>query len=185
MMRGYNSTITRKMKNCSSCGKLCYIYSKGRCEQCARVENARKSFEKEEQKYVEEKGLKDLILDADTIMSLYVRLKAADENGWVKCYTCPAVLKWNQIEHGHFMKRAHLRLRLDERNGRPQCHRCNNELKGNLKVYRMNLEIESPGVVDFLEEEAALVYHPTRDEIRQIISELTKKVNLFKKQKCL
>lgn len=182
-MRGYNSTIIRKQKFCKSCGKPCYIFSKGRCEQCSKVESVLKRSEASESGHIDQEDLKSLLSDADAIFSQYIRLKYADDNGWVKCYTCPTVLFWKEIENGHFKKRGNLLLRLDERNCRPQCPSCNGGKDGNLGVYRSNLEIEKPGLPDVLDAESLEVYSPTRQEIKSIIAKYSPLVSRLKSQK--
>ena len=182
-MRGYNSTITRKIKHCVSCGKPCYPFSKGRCEQCAKVESALKRSEAAERVNVQDEDLGSLLIDADAIFSQYIRLHYADENGMVKCYTCSSVLFWKNIENGHFKKRGNLLLRLDERNCRPQCHPCNAGKDGNLGAYRANLEREKPGLPDLLDAEAVEVYKPTRQEIKSIIAKYSPLVSRLKSQK--
>lgn len=178
MMRGYNSTIIRKQKNCVSCGKSCYPFSKGRCQPCATIEDTGKRFDKMSQKVIEEDNLQDLIADADKIVSLYVRLKDADKDGMVACFTCPAILHYKEMQCGHYIRRGHLFLRWDvSRNLRNQCPSCNCGKHGNLARFAQNLEKENPGLPDILMEESLLVYKPTREEIKNIISEYTPKVS--------
>lgn len=57
----------------------------------------------------------------DSIFSQYIRRKYADENGMVKCYTCPRIFHWKEIQNGHFISRSYLATRFDENNCRPQC----------------------------------------------------------------
>jgi len=182
-MRAYNSTIQRKKKPCKSCGLPSFIFSRGRCESCARIEDTLARDEKEIERLIKEEDLSGLIEDADTIISQYVRLKGADERGLIKCYTCPTVKHWTLMDAGHFLKRSHLYLRWDvTRNLRPQCKECNQIKDGNMPEYRKRLEEDMPGLPDILKEEAALVYKPTREEIRQIISQYTPLVKELKKK---
>jgi len=181
-MRAYNSTIKIKQKPCVRCGIKSYIFSKGRCEPCARIENTLANDEKESEKIIQEEDLSGLIQDADAIFSQYIRLKYADKRGMVKCFTCDTVKHWTMMQNGHYIKRACLQLRFDERNCRPQDYHCNVELYGSLPIYTFNLEQESPNVTTILTEEMRLVYKPSREEIRQIISEYTPKVKLLKQK---
>lgn len=59
--------------------------------------------------------------ELDAIFSKYIRLKYADENGNVACYTCGKVMHWKQIQNGHFISRQYLATRWHEDNCRPQC----------------------------------------------------------------
>lgn len=177
-----NSTIITKKKPCRSCGKIDYHFSRGRCAQCAKVEDFTIRLEKESEKIIKEEDLQDLILDADAIFSQYVRLKYSDKRGFVTCYTCPTNKHWTLMQNGHFVKRAHLYLRFDERNCRVQCSGCNEIQQGNMAVYYTKLDQECKGLPDLLRSDSMLVHKPTREEIRQIIAEYTPKVAALKKQ---
>lgn len=129
---------------------------------------------------IEEDNLQDLIKDADAIFSKYIRLKYADEDGMVACYTCGNKKHWTLQQNGHFIPRANIFLRYDERNCRPQDSDCNEYKRGNMSVFNQKLEEERPGIVDILREEAALVHKTTREELRQLISEYSIKVKQLK-----
>lgn len=181
-MRKHNSTIRRTEKRCKSCGKSCYVFSKGRCEHCAKIEDTLARDERETEKVIQEEDLSGLIEDADTIFSQYIRLKYTNERGMAKCYTCPEVKHWTMLQNGHYVKRAHLYLRWDERNCKPQCRTCNEFHSGNMIVYREELEKESPCITDILYDEMRIVHKPSREEIRQIISQYTPLVKALKKK---
>ena len=58
--------------------------------------------------------------------SMFIRLRDADENGMVKCITCPAVRHWrDRIDAGHFVTRAKESTLFDEQNVHGQCKGCN------------------------------------------------------------
>lgn len=180
MKFGYNSTIGKKLKDCVSCGKPCYWFSKKRCQQCATIETTQARMEKETNKIIDGENLWDLIHDADAIFSHYVRLKYADSRGFVKCYTCDISKHWTLMQNGHFMKRGNLYLRHDERNCRPQDKHCNEDLDGNLPEFSKRLDAECKGLPDILRAEAVIAYKPTREELRQVIAEYTPKVKYLK-----
>ncbi len=180
-MRGYNSTIRIKMKECKRCGKPSYIFSKGMCEPCARVENALALDEKENEKIIDKEDLSGLIEDADAIFSQFIRLKYANDRGEVKCFTCEKWKHWTLIQNGHYIKRGHLGLRWDERNCRPQCQECNEIKSGNIPLFNFLLNREFQGITEILTEEMRLVHKPTRDEIRQVIAYYSPKVKEMKK----
>lgn len=182
MRLGYNSTIIRREKICTSCGKLCYPFSKGRCQPCSTREDTMKRVEKATESVIKEEDLSGLIADADAIFSQFVRLKYADERGLVKCYTCPEVKHWTLMQAGHYIKRGHLYLRWDERNVKPQNRECNELKSGNISEYTKALEIESPGITEILQEEMRIVHKPSREEIRQVISQYTPLVKELKKK---
>lgn len=170
-MKIYNSTIRVKQKICTSCGKSCYWFSKKRCKDCARIEDTLAKMEEETNKEIEKEGLSELIDVADDLFSKVIRLSAADENGFVICYTCDIKIRWQDIQNGHYVKRGNLFLRFDTRNCRPQCEDCNKYKDGNMAEYTRRLEAEHSGITDILKEEAALVYKPTRHELQAIIAE--------------
>lgn len=55
-----------------------------------------------------------------------VRLKAADDNGYVECVTCGKFGYWTDFDGGHFIpKGSSSRWALEEENVKPQCKGCN------------------------------------------------------------
>lgn len=88
----------------------------------------------------------------DTIFSTYIRLKYADEDLNVKCFTCDKVYHYKKIQNGHFYSRSILSLRWDEQNCRPQCYGCNIAKSGNYIEYYKRLEKEiGKGGMEYLE----------------------------------
>src|SRR6267142_2425682 len=170
-MRGYNSTIKVKQKICKSCGRQKFIFSKGRCQECARIEGAAKDDEKEQ-----EIEFATIVSDLDLVFSRYIRHKYADKDCLVQCYTCTSIEPIAMIENGHYISRKHMFLRWDERNCRPQCNVCNSMKHGNMAAYTQNLEIESPGITDILFEESRMVYKWSREELKSLIGEYSRKL---------
>jgi len=74
--------------------------------------------------------------------SLHIRLKYADQNGYVSCYTCGENKHYKEMQAGHYIKRSRKMLKFDERNVRPQCQRCNLFLDGNQDAFAVRLEQE-------------------------------------------
>lgn len=67
------------------------------------------------------KSLSSLIKEADTQMSLFVRLSAADERGAVICVSCGARLYWSDADCAHYIDRGCMATRYDLTNlGRAQ-----------------------------------------------------------------
>ena len=66
----------------------------------------------------------------DKIFSEYIRRRDADENGYVKCCTCPTVSHWKEMDCGHWMLRGNKGTRFDERNCHAQCRTCNTHEDG-------------------------------------------------------
>lgn len=174
-----NSTIGMKKKKLA-CGCYDYAFSKNRCKQHALIEDTFKRMAKDE---VAEEGLQELILEADKIVSLYVRLRDSDENGNCQCYTCPAILPYAQMDCGHYVPRGCLYLRWDTtRNLRSQCKGCNQFKSGNLAIFGQKLESQKSGITEILLEESTIIYKPSRDEVRAIIHEYSMKSKELKKR---
>lgn len=169
-----------KKKPCARCGKDCYWFSKKRCKDCARIEDIMNEQEEETEQVLKEEGLQDLIKEADAVFSRWLRLSGADSDGNVSCYTCDVTKHWTLQQNGHYIKRGNLFLRFDPRNCRVQCEGCNVYKNGNYIEYTRRLEAEHSGITEYLMIEGALVYKPTRDEIRGIITEYTLKLKLLK-----
>lgn len=120
--------------------------------------------------------------DLDIIFSQLVRLKEADEHGMVKCFTCDTVMHWKDMQNGHYIPRANMPTRYSVKNCRPQCKGCNEHKDGNLTVFAERLEAEEPGIVEILQEQSREVQDYSREELKYMIGDTTRKVkNLMKK----
>ena len=64
--------------------------------------------------------------DVAKLMQKLVRLKAADDNGYVKCCTCGVVRLFNdRMQGAHFISRGKLATKLMIENCHPACAYCN------------------------------------------------------------
>jgi len=88
------------------------------------------------------KSVAKLKKQLDTIFSKYIRLKYANKNGLVKCYTCSTIKHWKEIQNGHWIPRNNLATRFDEDNCRPQCVACNMFNRGRPDEFAVNLQKE-------------------------------------------
>ena len=130
---------------CSICGKkrLIAIKSKKICAVCNKkklVEKGRVRREAKKQKKQESTGF--LTSKLDKIFSIYVRLKYADNNGNVQCFTCDNTHHYKSIQNGHFQSRRYMSTRFHVNNCRPQCYACNVGLHGQQYVFGANLDKE-------------------------------------------
>jgi len=67
-----------------------------------------------------------LVKKLDNIFSQYIRLREADNTGFVECFTCGKRSHWKRgMQAGHFQSRRHYATRWDERNVQNQCVGCN------------------------------------------------------------
>jgi hypothetical protein len=60
------------------------------------------------------------------LLQKLVKLKAADDNGYVECWSCGSVHHWSEMDGGHFIaKGASSYWATEEENVHPQCRACN------------------------------------------------------------
>ena len=76
----------------------------------------------------------------DTIFSIYIRLKYADEDLNVQCFTCDRIYPYKKMQNAHFWGRTHLSTRWDEENCYPGCYGCNVAKNGNYIEYTLRLQ---------------------------------------------
>lgn len=81
------------------------------------------------------KTLKGLTKELDKIFSEYIRRKYANENGLVKCVSCPKRANWKELQCGHYVKRSARSTRWSVKNCFPQCVGCNVFQKGNYPAF--------------------------------------------------
>ena len=87
-------------------------------------------------KYGTVKTLKRKIWD---IFSKYIRLKYADKNGMVECYTCGTKKFWKEMQAGHGFSGRENSILFDEEIVRPQCKYCNIYRQGNYDIFHAKL----------------------------------------------
>jgi len=156
--------------------------TKGLCPNHYQLSLKLNSMNKQNSKDVKDDGLGELIDILDAIFSKYVRLKYADENGFVRCFVTGYQFHWTALDAGHFISRSCMFLRWDLRNVKPQAIISNRFRDGDISSYAHALEKESPGIVDILTEEANTIYKYSRHELNELIRDYRDKVNgLLKK----
>lgn len=176
-----NSTIIPK-KKMLKCGHYDFNFSKGRCKTCATIEDSLKRIAEHEEGE-EDESFSNLVDEADTWFSKWVRLAHADKDGVVVCYTSGKKFHWTQIQCGHFISRKHYATRWAFENARPQSEYENCHLHGNLKVFEQKLNEENPYVVAQLKELSREVSKPTRDDLKQLIIDIRHRVKMLEKTK--
>lgn len=180
----YNSTIRAKEGKCGFGG--CQYYGPLTKKLCpthywggVRMKSAMKQ---EESVLTKDESLSTVVADLDAIFSKYIRMKTADENGYVSCVTCGFTDKYSQMHCGHFIPRSHMYTRFSESNCFAQCPDCNVRLKGNPVAFSQYLESINPGSVDILMEQGNTVYRYTITELKSMISDYTQRVKILNKQ---
>jgi hypothetical protein len=179
---GFNSTIRTKYGLCQHPG--CKTYgplTKKKCGMHYWNEVKMKSAERFSNKEIEEGDLSGLIEDADAVFSKWLRLNDADKDGYLNCFICNARIRWQDAQCMHYIKRmASLFLRHDPRNCKSGCDTCNCMKGGNYIEYAKKLEEQNPGITEILYQEGNLPYHPSREELRNLISEYTQRIKSLK-----
>jgi hypothetical protein len=123
------------------------------------------------------KTIAKLVDEAATLLQKYVRLKAADENGYAQCVTCGVIKHWKELQGGHFISRRWTATKLIEENVNPQCPRCNGPLGGDLIEYTRYMdEMYGPEFVDELRQLKHQTKKYTRAEVEEIKAELREKI---------
>jgi len=106
----------KRRRVCNNCGKFFYPEDARKLEQeCPFCGEFTKRAQTKSQ----------LTARADWCFSRLVRFLRADKRGMVKCCTCGAEKKWEEVDAGHYMSRTFRETRWDIRNCWPQCKMCN------------------------------------------------------------
>ena len=72
-----------------------------------------------------------LVDKAAVCLQLLVRLKAADDNGYVSCVTCGVTRHYKDgMQGGHFISRRYTSIKLLEEQIHTQCQCCNGPKRG-------------------------------------------------------
>lgn len=88
---------------------------------------------------MKKKSQKTLIRKLDEVFSRYIRLRDADENGYIRCISCGKIHHFSDMDCGHFINRSHMVTRYDEHNCNGQCRWCNRFDEGNNIGYTRGL----------------------------------------------
>jgi hypothetical protein len=72
--------------------------------------------------------------------SIYIRLRDASTNGYCKCFTCPMVKPWRQVDCGHGISRSFKATKYHEQNNHAQCKGCNGFRQGRQAIYAKNVD---------------------------------------------
>lgn len=103
-------------------------------------------------------------------MSIYIRMKYADANGYVKCVSCGKVVPWKESDCGHFISRRHFATRYVEENCHPECIACNRFSPDHMIGYtEYIIDMYGREKIDELRAESRKVLSPTQK--RTIVEE--------------
>lgn len=74
-----------------------------------------------------------------SVFSRYIRMKAQDADGYVKCYTCQTKKPWKDMDAGHGIGGRSNAVLFDERLVKPQCKGCNIFGGGQYRIFTRKL----------------------------------------------
>ena len=114
----------------------------------------------------------------DSVFSVYIRKKYADEEGMVACYTCGKIQAWQHIQNGHFISRSYLATRWHENNCRPQDVGCN--IFGNGKPLDFEEKLKKELGADYVEEMKASRHQILKLDRHWYLKEIEKYKTLLK-----
>ena len=88
------------------------------------------------------KTISKLKKELDTIFSVFIRLREANEFGYCQCHTCGVVRHYKDgMQNGHFQSRKHLATRFSEDgNCEVQCIKCNIFGSGEQYLFSIRLD---------------------------------------------
>ena len=117
-----------------------------------------------------------IVKDLDAVFSRYIRLRAANLDGFVECYTCGRSYHWKKIQCGHFMSRARYATRWNEDNCRPQCYGCNVMQQGRQYDFGLNLDREREGLAEEMHQLSLTTVKLATWELEEMLQEYREKV---------
>lgn len=122
----------------------------------------------------------NLVKKLDRVFALYIRLRDAMPNGYVRCISCGQIKSFDDVDCGHFHSRTHMGTRFDEQNCHAECRFCNRFSADHLIKYRENL-IKKIGQsrFDLLNAKAHTAKHFLDSELEQMIEYYTKKAKML------
>jgi hypothetical protein len=181
----YNSTIRVRKKKCIECGRMDFIFSKGRCAQCAKIGN-HKALEAKDKDAEDTESVTILKNDVDILFSRLIRLRAAAPGtGMCSCYICGQTGHYTQMQAMHYVHRQDSSLRYHPKNVRVGDITCNVYKDGNLEEYAKVLDAEEKRLSEWLYLEGKEVYKFSREELKRMIGDFSREINHLKKIKNL
>jgi carbohydrate-selective porin OprB len=130
------------------------------------------------------KTISKLKKELDKWFSLYIRLRDADDLGFVKCYTSGRYYHYKNIHAGHFMSRKSHSTRWDEVNVQPQSIADNLFAQGRQYQFGVNLDAQyGEGTAESLQQKAREIKKFSRVDYEKKITYYKDLVNKLKKEK--
>ncbi len=130
------------------------------------------------------KTISKLKKELDKWFSLYIRLRDADDLGFVKCYTSGRFYHYKSIHAGHFMSRKCLSTRWCELNVQPQSIADNLFGQGEQYKFGLNLDAQyGEGTAESLQIKSRQIQKFSRVDYEEKISYYKEAVKNLKKEK--
>ena len=127
-----------------------------------------------------------LVKDLDKVFSLFIRMRASDENGYATCFTCGQVKKWKEGDAGHFISRGAYSTRWNETNVQFQDKKCNIFQGGQQYLFSVALNrLYGEGTADALYAMSRQTRKYGVGEIKAMIEIYKNKVERLKRDKGL
>ena len=130
------------------------------------------------------KSISKLKKELDKWFSLFIRLRSADDLGFVKCYTSGRYYHYKSIHAGHFMSRKCLSTRWCEINVKPQSIADNLFAQGRQYQFGINLDAQyGEGTAESLQIKSRQIQKFSRVDYEEKISYYKEAVKNLKKEK--
>lgn len=130
------------------------------------------------------KSISKLKKELDKWFSLFIRLRDADDLGFVKCYTSGRYYHYKSIHAGHFMSRKCLSTRYCELNVQPQSIADNLFGQGEQYKFGLNLDAQyGEGTAESLQIKSRQIQKFSRVDYEEKISYYKEAVKNLKKEK--
>ena len=120
---------------------------------------------------MKKKSRKSIVKRLDTVFSLYIRLRYAN-NEMVECYTCGKVSHFKKgMQCGHFQSRKSYATRWDLDNCKAQCYGCNVMKYGEQYKFGLKLDKEfGVGTAEKLLIKSKKIVKYSNDDLESLIT---------------
>lgn len=104
-------------------------------------------------------------------------MKAANEDGMVRCVTCNCLRHYKEMDGGHYISRAYSFHTLREENVHPQCKGCNRFFTKVFDDYRRYMvEMYGEEFTEWLTDTKHRMKKFTRIELLDIVADLQERI---------
>ena len=186
--------IKRKLKTCKDCGQQKYLFSKGRCENCAKIADWKRSDKEKKRapkvgrnqrarKSPEGKSARQLLIQQlDRKFSEFIRLRDTGKMNGCPCISSGKYITYETSDAGHFIGRGNMAVRWDERNVNAQGRQDNRFREGNRVGYIDGIKKKyGEGIVEELQLLSKIGKGPDTLQMRAMLQDYTEKVKDLRK----